>query len=87
MSDKFMTAAAAGALLLATTAFASAQQWAYPQDRYYGGWGYYGTPMYSYMVPPVLFAPGYYNYAPGYRAYSPGYYYDGSSWGYNGWGW
>jgi hypothetical protein len=87
MSDKLMTAGAVAALLLATTAFASAQQWTYPQDRYYGGLGYYGAPLYSYMLPPALYAPSYYNYAPGYRAYGPGYYYDGLAWRYNGWDW
>jgi hypothetical protein len=90
MSGKVMTAAAAaGVLLLATTALASAQQRAEPLDRYYGGWGYYGTPAYNYLLPPPPLAPGYYDYAPGY--YYPGYYnyYDGwnNGWRYNGWRW
>jgi hypothetical protein len=87
MSGKLMTAAAAGALLLATTPLASAQQRAFPQDRYYGAWGYYGTPSYNYPVPPSPLAPRYYDYAPGY--YYPGYNYDGwnGGWRYNDWRW
>jgi hypothetical protein len=78
MSGKLIITAAAGALLLATTGLASAQQRAFPQDRYYGGWGYYGGPRYyNYMATPTPFAPGYYGYAPGY------YYRDG----FSGWDW
>jgi hypothetical protein len=87
MSGKLMIAATAGALLLATTALASAQQRAQPLDRYYGGWGYYGAPAYNYVVPPAPLAPGYYDYAPGY--YYPGYYNDSwnGGWRYNDWPW
>jgi hypothetical protein len=71
--------AAAGAMLLGTTIAASAQHLAVPQDRYYGGWGYYGGPVYA---PP--FAPGYYDYAPGYYyGYAPGYFYGDGDFGWD----
>ncbi len=60
MADKIMMTAAAGAILLAATAVASAQQRAIPQDRYHGGYGYYECPTYGqndYPVPPPL-VPG-----------------------------
>jgi hypothetical protein len=87
MSGKLMAAAAAGVLLLATTAFASAQTRAEPFPYYYGGWGYYGGPTYNYVMPPPLLSPGYYDYAPGYYGPGPGTYYDGWSWRHNGWDW
>jgi hypothetical protein len=64
MSGKIITAAAV-AILIGSTALASAQTRAQP--RYWGGGDYYG--------PGVTFGfgvgPGYYDYAPGY--YAPGY--------------
>jgi hypothetical protein len=83
MSRKVMITAAAGAILLGTTVLASAQHQAFPQDRYYGGYGYYGAPPGYYGYAPGLYgstsglygyAPGYYGYAPGYYGYAPGYY-------------
>jgi hypothetical protein len=74
MSVKIV-AALAGAVLLGSTALASAQQEAVPQDRYWGDNGYYGLgppPVpFQFGVAPYAYYPGYYNYAP---SYYPGYY-------------
>jgi hypothetical protein len=73
MFDKKITIAAA--ILLGSTALASAQTLGFPRDRaYVDGYGYsFGMsgPGYDphYGVAP---APRYYNYAPGYY-YAPGY--------------
>jgi hypothetical protein len=74
MSTKMITLAA-GAILLASTAFASAQTMSNPRP-YWGGYGYngysyYGGPTVTFGVGPG-YGPGYYNYAPGY--YDNGYY-------------
>ncbi len=70
MSGKIMTAAAA-AILIGSTAIASAQTPASPLPHYYWGNGYYDY----YTGPPVTFgvAPGYYGPAPDYYDYAPGY--------------
>jgi len=90
MSAKIITAAAA--ILLGSTAFASAQTLAFPQDWTYSDgyrWSYgFSGPNYDpyYTVAPAPFGGGYgayYDYAPGYN-YAPGYY------GWNGrydWDW
>jgi hypothetical protein len=66
-----ITTAIAAALLIGSTALASAQTQAFPRSGYWANDGYYGT-----VYPPGTFAPGmapgYYDYAPGY--YAPGYY-------------
>jgi hypothetical protein len=93
MASKTIMTAAVGAVLLATTAVASAQHRAFPQDRYYGSYGYYGgyydVPAYGpnyYLATPAPVAPGYYDYAPG-PYYNEGPYYNGwNGWTYeNGW--
>jgi hypothetical protein len=77
----------AAAILIGSTALASAQQQAVPQDRYWGyNDGYYGLGpppealqfgMAPYASYPgyynSAYYPGYYNYAPGYDNYAPGY--------------
>jgi hypothetical protein len=82
--SRTLISAAAAAILLGSTALASAQT---PADPLGNGYTYYG---YNYYVPgvgitigaaPYVYAPGYYDYAPGYYDYAPGYY----GWGYNGW--
>ena len=83
MANRMMIAAAVGAVLVATTAAASAQYRAFPGDRYYYGYGYYGGPVYgpNYWAVPAPFAPGYYDYAP-----APGPYYDyWNGWTYDRW--
>jgi hypothetical protein len=80
MSGKIITAVAA-AILLGSTVLASAQTREFPQDRYWGDYGYYGQGPVVY--PPVTFgfgvAPYGYAYAPGYYDYVPGWRYN------NGW--
>jgi hypothetical protein len=66
MSRKIIPAAAV-AILLASTAFASAQTRAQP--RYWGDSHYYNGPSVTFGVGPGFYGPG---YSPGY--YSPGYY-------------
>jgi hypothetical protein len=80
MSGKIITAVAA-AILIGSTALASAQTRASPQARYWGGYGYYGqgavAPLVTFgygVAPYSYYAPGYYAYAPSYYAYAPGYY-------------
>jgi hypothetical protein len=68
MSRKIIPAAAA-AILLASTAFASAQTRENP--RYWGGSGYqYGGPSVTFGIGPGVYGPG---YGPGYSGYGPGY--------------
>ena len=92
MSGKIMAATAA--ILLGSTALASAQTLGFPQDRAYidgYGWSYgWSGPSYDphYSVAPAPFGGGYgryYNYAPGYGYDdAPGY----PGWnGRNDWDW
>lgn len=77
MSGKIIAVAAA-AILLGSTALASAQTRAYPQDRYWGNYDYYGQAWappatFGYGVAPYgYYAPRYYDYAPGYSYYNNG---------------
>lgn len=68
MTYRKIIPAAAAAILLASTAFASAQTREYP--RYWGGYGYYGGPSITFGIGPGYYAPGY--YSPGYYDYAPG---------------
>lgn len=68
MSTKMITFAAA-AVLLGSTAFASAQSLSNPRPYgYYNGYNYYGGPVVTFGLgmAPGYYAPGYYDYAPGY---------------------
>jgi hypothetical protein len=82
MSGKLITAAAA-AILLGSTAIASAQTVVspYPYDYWGSGYNYYAPGVgVTFGAAPY----GYYGYAPRYYNYAPGY----GTWGYNGWnGW
>jgi hypothetical protein len=73
MSTKTI-ALAAGAILLGSTALASAQTLSDPRPWYgYNGYSYYGGPVVTFGVGPGYYSPGYYNYAPG-GYYGNGYY-------------
>jgi hypothetical protein len=79
MSGKIITALAA-AVLIGSTAIASAQTPAAPLPHYYWGNGYndyYGGPSVTFGlgVGPGYYGPtpGYYGPAPGYYDYAPGY--------------
>jgi len=78
MSGKIITAVAA--ILIGSTAVASAQVWVYPRDRYWGDYAHYGA-----VYPPGTVMIGvapYGYYAPGYYYdYAPGYVYRWNSWG------
>ena len=74
MSGKLITAVAAGAMLLATMAFASAQTREFPLDRYWSEHGYDGqgtanppTTLGFGVTPHGYHGPGYYNSATGQR--------------------
>jgi hypothetical protein len=70
MSSKIIVAAAA--VLIGSTAIASAQTRASPlphyywNNGYYNGYSYYNGPAVTFGVGPGFYAPGYYDYAPGY---------------------
>jgi hypothetical protein len=89
MSGKIITAVAA-AILLGSTAIASAQTPASPLPHHYWGNGYYDyytgpAVTFGFGVGPGYYSPGYYDYAPGY--YAPGYYAPGYDCGISGCNW
>jgi hypothetical protein len=90
MSGKIIGAVAA-ALLIGSTALASAQTPASPLPHYYWGNGYgngyYGGPAVTLGVGPGFYGPRYYDYAPGYPGYGPGYSPGGYSCGVTGCDW
>lgn len=81
MSVKIITALAA-AVLIGSTAMASAQTRAFPRDNYWND-GFYG-PSVNFGIGVSPHGPGYYDYAPGYYGYG---YAPGSNCGVTGCNW
>ncbi|HTV29649.1 MAG TPA: hypothetical protein VMF32_17900 [Xanthobacteraceae bacterium] len=80
--------AAVAAILLGTTALASAQVLLlFPHGSYWYGSGYYSPLTGTGIGEPPLYAPRHYNYAPGhYYGYAPNYHgRSDDSWDYNWW--